>query len=161
MELTAQQDRFAWLVAVGETLSSAYRAAYDVAPKTKKETVWVNASKLAADTKVSQRIDLYRSQVRQTTWRTHEEHVNELNQLKLRALAQGDLVTAMKCEALIGKACGHQADKKPGDDAGRGLYTKDDLLRIAQEAQREVGSPLGKLLTGEVVDAEVIEQKAK
>ena len=147
-------------MAVGETLSSAYRAAYDVAPKTKKESVWQMASHLAADVKVASRIDLYRSQVRQTTWRTHEEHVNELNQLKLRALAQGDLVTAMKCEALIGKACGHQADKRDDDPAKHG-YTKDDLLRIAQEAAREGGTPLGRLLTGEVVDAEVVEHKAK
>lgn len=159
MALTAQQDRFAWLVAVGETYSSSYRAAYDVAPKTKKETVWDSASKLAAHPEVRQRIDLYRSQLRKVAWRTHEEHVNELNALKQRALAQGDLVTAMKCEALIGRACGHQTEKKV--DEGKGQYTKDDLLRIAQEAAREAGSPLGKLLTGNVVDAEVIEQKAK
>ncbi len=56
-KLTSKQEHFCQLVAKGETLTDAYRQAYDVSAKTKPSTVWTNASKLATEnTKVSLRI---------------------------------------------------------------------------------------------------------
>ena len=56
-KLTSKQEHFCQLVAKGETLTDAYRNAYDVSAKTKSSTVWTNASKLATEnTKVSLRI---------------------------------------------------------------------------------------------------------
>ena len=56
-KLTAKQEHFCQMVAQGETLTEAYRQAYDVKEGTKPSTVWANASKLATEnTKVAQRI---------------------------------------------------------------------------------------------------------
>ena len=56
-KLTSKQEHFCQMVAKGETLTDAYRQAYDVSAKTKPSTVWTNASKLATEnTKVSLRI---------------------------------------------------------------------------------------------------------
>lgn len=53
--LTPQQERFAQEVAIGKSLTEAYRSSYR-AGKMKAETVHENASRLAADRKVSARI---------------------------------------------------------------------------------------------------------
>ena len=56
-KLTSKQEHFATLVANGETLTDAYRAAYNVSEGTKPSAVWTNASKLATqNTKVALRI---------------------------------------------------------------------------------------------------------
>ena len=56
-KLTSKQEHFATLVANGETLTDAYRAAYNVGEGTKPSAVWTNASKLATqNTKVALRI---------------------------------------------------------------------------------------------------------
>lgn len=56
-KLTSKQEHFATLVANGETLTDAYRTAYNVSEGTKPSAVWTNASKLATqNTKVALRI---------------------------------------------------------------------------------------------------------
>ena len=60
-KLTGKQEKFAQLVAKGETQTDAYRKAFDVRPETLDSSQWVNASKLAADAKVSQRIEELRA----------------------------------------------------------------------------------------------------
>lgn len=54
--LTPQQEKFAQLVAEGNTYADAYRGAYKVAEKTKLETVWCESSKLMSNPTVSQRV---------------------------------------------------------------------------------------------------------
>lgn len=56
MSLTPKQERFAQEVASGKSQADAYRAAFNVKPTTKPESVQVNASKLMADAKVAQRV---------------------------------------------------------------------------------------------------------
>ena len=56
-KLTSKQELFATLVANGETLTDAYRAAYNVSDTTKPSAVWTNACKLATqNAKVALRI---------------------------------------------------------------------------------------------------------
>lgn len=55
MTLTTKQEKFAQAVADGMTQADAYRAAYDTS-KSKPETIWVRASELMADSKVSARV---------------------------------------------------------------------------------------------------------
>lgn len=52
-----QQELFAQLVAKGETKSGAYREAYPRSKKWSDKSVWESASRLAANPKVSARID--------------------------------------------------------------------------------------------------------
>lgn len=55
-ELTVKQEKFCQeYVTNGGNASEAYRRSYDVG-ECKPETIWVNASQLLADTKVSQRV---------------------------------------------------------------------------------------------------------
>ena len=56
-KLTSKQEHFCQLVSQGQTLTDAYKAAYNVKEGTKPSTVWVNASNLATkNTKVASRI---------------------------------------------------------------------------------------------------------
>ena len=56
MKLTDKQEKFAQGIAKGLTQADAYRDAYDC-ENMKPESIWCNASQLASDTKVMQRID--------------------------------------------------------------------------------------------------------
>lgn len=55
-DLTPKQEAFALAYIETGNASEAYRRAYDVRPDTKPESVWVNASKILSDAKVSQRV---------------------------------------------------------------------------------------------------------
>lgn len=55
--LTPQQEAFAIAVASGKSLADAYRDAYPTSKKWKPESIYQNASKLAAGTKVLPRIE--------------------------------------------------------------------------------------------------------
>lgn len=54
--LKPQQEKFARAVASGKNQADAYREAYPLSKKWKDQAVWVNASKLMGDTKVSLRV---------------------------------------------------------------------------------------------------------
>lgn len=64
--LTAKQEAFCQHVATGMTLSAAYRAAYG-AEGWADESVWSNASKLAANTKVRLRIEAEKDRLKPVT----------------------------------------------------------------------------------------------
>ena len=71
-KLTSKQEHFATLVANGETLTDAYRSAYNVSEGTKPSAVWTNASKLATqNTKGALRIKTLSEEV--TARRQSEE----------------------------------------------------------------------------------------
>ena len=50
--LTPQQEAFAMARVKGLSQADAYRAAYDVKPQTKAESIYVSASRLAKDPNV-------------------------------------------------------------------------------------------------------------
>lgn len=56
LKLTPKQERFAQAIADGKTQADAYRIAYGV-DGMKDSSIHVNASKLMADAKVSQRVE--------------------------------------------------------------------------------------------------------
>lgn len=56
IELKPQQEKFARAVAGGKNQAEAYREAYPLSKKWKDQAVWVNASKLMGDAKVSLRV---------------------------------------------------------------------------------------------------------
>lgn len=61
-KLTSKQEHFAQLVSSGHTYSDAYRQAYNVGAKTKKETIWRKSSEVMEVGKVSARVQELREQ---------------------------------------------------------------------------------------------------
>ena len=74
MKLTDKQEKFAQAIADGKTQADAYRLAYDVS-KFKPEAIHVNASKVAADTKVALRIESLKAEIAAKQLWTREQSV--------------------------------------------------------------------------------------
>lgn len=77
MALTAKQEAFAQAVADGKTQSDAYRSAYS-ASKMADKTVWVKASELMADGKVSARVGELRAALAEKQLWLREDSVRVL-----------------------------------------------------------------------------------
>lgn len=75
--LTAKQEAFAAAVASGKTQADAYRLAYD-ADNMKESTLWSNASRLMADSKVAARVEDLRKQLENKQLWTREMSVKAL-----------------------------------------------------------------------------------
>ena len=75
--LTAKQEAFAAAVASGKTQADAYRLAYD-AENMKESTLWSNASRLMADSKVAARVEDLRKQLENKQLWTREMSVKAL-----------------------------------------------------------------------------------
>lgn len=75
--LTAKQEAFAQAIASGKTQADAYRLAYN-ADKQKDATLWSNASRLMADSKVLARVDELRGKLEKKELWTREMSVKAL-----------------------------------------------------------------------------------
>lgn len=105
-KLTSKQEHFAQLVASGERLTDAYRAAYNVGEGTKPSAVWTNASKLATqNAKVALRIKAL-SEENVARKRTDDEKLRIwiTDQLKHEAKVGSDTSRVASLVAL-GKTC--------------------------------------------------------
>jgi len=105
-KLTSKQEHFATLVANGETLTDAYRAAYNVSDTTKPSAVWTNACKLATqNAKVALRIKTLSEEVTARK-RTDDEALRiwVTDQLKHEAKVGSDTSRVASLVAL-GKTC--------------------------------------------------------
>ena len=100
--LTVKREGFVREVATGATLADAYRAHYDVRPDTKPETVWSNASRIMADSKVTARLAEIQQQAASRTIVTIQSITAELDEARAVAikLEQSTAMTA----ASLGKA---------------------------------------------------------
>ena len=111
MALTAKQEAFAQAVASGMNQSDAYRAAYDTA-RMKATSINVNASKMMADAKVSQRVEALRKPVveaMQYGLKEAMEEAAEAMELCRETRQSGAFVSAV---ALRAKLSGLLIDKK-------------------------------------------------
>ena len=105
-KLTSKQEHFATLVANGETLTDAYRAAYNVSDTTKPSAVWTNASKLATqNTKVALRIKTLSEEVTARK-RTDEERLRiwVTDRLKHEATVGSD-TSRVAALTQLGRSC--------------------------------------------------------
>ena len=105
-KLTSKQEHFATLVANGETLTDAYRAAYNVGEGTKPSAVWTNASKLATqNTKVALRIKTLSEEVTARK-RTDEERLRiwVTDRLKHEATVGSD-TSRVAALTQLGRSC--------------------------------------------------------
>lgn len=78
MSLTPKQEKFAQAIADGMTQADAYRSAFNVKPTTKQEVVYVKASELMRDGKVSVRVDELKSALASKALWTREMSVKAL-----------------------------------------------------------------------------------
>lgn len=77
MTLTAKQEAFAQGLADGLTQADAYRAAYNASRQT-DATLWANASRMAADSKVVARVASLKSALADKQLWTRQDSVTEL-----------------------------------------------------------------------------------
>ena len=139
-KLTSKQEHFCQLVGHGETLTEAYRQAYNVSPKTKPSTVWTNASKLATEnTKVSLRIKAITEEItarkrtdddRLKIWvtdRLKEEAMNGSDTSRVSALTQ------------LGRSVGMFSDRLETDSVA-----DRSANEIEADIQRRLASILGE-----------------
>ncbi|MBX3583667.1 MAG: terminase small subunit [Rhizobiaceae bacterium] len=102
-ELTPKQEAFALAYVETGNASEAYRRSYDVSPDTKPESIWVNASKLLADAKVSQRVKELQKEARALSLVTVGTLTQELDEARQKAMAEAKGASAA-VSATMGKA---------------------------------------------------------
>lgn len=76
--MTPKQEKFAQCIADGKTQADAYRAAFDVRPTTKAQTIQDSASKLRASPEVSQRVKELKAALANKALWTREDSVRAL-----------------------------------------------------------------------------------
>lgn len=104
-ELTPKQEKFARLVASGKSQAEAYRQSYDTDPEN-EESIWEGASRVAANSNVSARINEIRSKLDDEARVTLTEHLAELKRLRDKADRMDEMNACIKAEELRGKASG-------------------------------------------------------
>lgn len=78
--LTPKQETFACKIVEGMTQADAYRAAYSTA-KMSDKTIWENASRLMADSKVQARVAELRAQIASKSIMTAQERLEYLTRV--------------------------------------------------------------------------------
>lgn len=78
--LTAKQEEFAKKVVEGMSQADAYRSAYSCKRMSDK-TIWENASRLMADSKVTARVTELRNELAKPSIKTAQERMEWLTQL--------------------------------------------------------------------------------
>jgi hypothetical protein len=118
--LTPKQEKFAQEVASGKSQADAYRAAFNVRPNTKPETIVQSASKIMANPNVSTRVDELREVAAKKAVITLESHLEDLQKLRNMAVKDGKWSAAVAAEIARGKAAGVYVDKVEitGKDGG-------------------------------------------
>lgn len=109
-ELTAKQFAFVKGLLEGKTASDAYRAAYDC-DGCSNESIWVAASRLRNDPKVSLWLSRARTEALTSATMTKEAYIQELLTERMEAKATGNHGAAVKALELAGKVMGHYVDR--------------------------------------------------
>jgi phage terminase small subunit len=111
MSLTPKQEAFAQAYIETGNASEAYRRAFNVRPNTKPESINVNASKILADAKVSQRV----AELKAEHAERHDMTVDNIRDMLLedRQFAREMETPAAAVSATMGlaKLYGHLRDK--------------------------------------------------
>lgn len=110
MTLTAKQENFCQAIASGKTQVDAYRDNYDVSDTAKVDGLYVDACKLAADPKVSQRIADLKDEIAAKALWTREDSVLTLKAIADKAEAKdSDKTGAVK---VLNEMHGYNAPKE-------------------------------------------------
>ena len=123
----------------GETLTEAYRQAYDVKEGTKPSTVWANASKLATDnTKVAHRIKSITEELTARK-RTDEDRLRiwVTDRLKEEAVSGSD-TSRVSALTQLGRSIGMFSDN---------VVTDENSNRSASEIEADLQRRLALLMS--------------
>lgn len=138
-KLTAKQDKFARLVAEGKTQAEAYREAYDC-KRTADKTVWENASRLNADSKVSARIQELKKQFTKdldlTSQITVERQLKYTQKAIQECLKTGDFNNYLKAMDMQNKLIGLYAPTKT--DNNNNNNNKEEVDKEYTEAVKNL-----------------------
>lgn len=142
-ELTGQQMAFVRLILEGKNATDAYRMSYDVSTM-QTETIWVAASKLRNDDKVSIWIAAARTACLGSATVTLSGHLQELERLKEIAVATGNVGAAVQAEQLRGKASGHYVERFEDLTAiSDPMATLDQLAMLSPDIARKLADDHG------------------
>ena len=139
--LTDKQMRFVKGILDGMTASDAYRSAYST-ENMSDEALWVEASRLRANPKVSLWLDAAKTMHLHSGKTTLEGHLAELDRLKRRAEDTGQMSAAIHAEISKGKATGlyvervrneSEPDESAFDSALERLLATRGVVPNAQE----------------------------
>src|SRR5262245_35356199 len=137
-ELTPQQQEFVRLRLAGKIASDAYRAAYNTENMTQR-TIWAEASRLNADSKVSAWLSAARQAGLGTAVVTLQGHQQELERRRDIAIASGNIGAAAAAEQTRGKVAGHHIERIqeiPADPT--------DTLKTIAEHQPDLAAQLAQ-----------------
>lgn len=109
--LTARQFEFVQGLLSGKTASDSYRAAYNCAAWL-ESSVWCEASKLKANTKVTQWLDTARATALGDVLLGRNQYLVELHAERDSAKAAGNLSVSLRALELVGKVEGHFVERK-------------------------------------------------
>ena len=104
-KLTAKQELFCEEVVSGNTQADAYRTAYSAQDMLDK-TIWVKASELMANGKVTGRIEELRLPVIKEAQLTLKSHLDNLLEIREHAVEDRNWSAAVSAETARGKAAG-------------------------------------------------------
>lgn len=147
-KLTPQQEAFARNVVRGHSQAEAYRRSYKVHPNTLPSTVWVNASKLAADANVSQRIEALKAEAAARAGVTRESMLAEMQSNREHALDQGNVsvaATSSRDRARVAGLLKEKLELTGADGAAIAVKTELELEeRSMNEIARRIAFALQK-----------------
>jgi len=109
-ELTPKQEGFVMSIAEGMSPLEAYRANYNT-ENMKPNTQYIEVARLKTNPKVAQWIKYLRQETITAAKCTIDDHISELERLKNKAEATGNMGAAVQAEQLKGKAVGHYVDQ--------------------------------------------------
>jgi phage terminase small subunit len=154
MKLTSKQEAFAVAVASGMSQADAYRSAYNVKAVTKDEVVYVSASKLMNDPKITIRVSELRDEVASKAKVTLGDLLNEADEARelareLKRPSEMISATNLKAELLGFKVKRNELTGKDGKD----LIPKQKVLNLPKDATPEQWEALARGL-GAIGDEE-------
>lgn len=136
--LTQKQVAFAHAVASGKNQSDAYREAFQ--PKRASDrTVHVEASRHASDPRIKDLIAKLQEKATQATIFTLADHLRNLHDISLKALAARDFNAAARAEEARGKAAGFYVQRLEHTGANGGpIETKQTRDLTDEELNAEL-----------------------
>jgi hypothetical protein len=159
-ELTQKQEAFAAAYVETGNGSKAYRLSHDVGVDTKPETVWSNASRLLADSKVSARVKELQAEARELLMVSVGTLTDELELARAKAMAEPKGASAA-VSATLGKPL-HIAPQLPiEDNADRGFKPSRRLFGAFMPRLLALGLPDPRQVLGVGLDLAAVEMRGR
>jgi phage terminase small subunit len=137
--LSDQQEKFAQALARGMSQAEAYREAYPTSVNWKENSVHCNASKLAGDAKIAQRVDEIRAPVLRKVRYELEDAMREANEAIVLAKEVGNPAALVAAVTLRARLNGLMTEDRKNDRRPLNEMNDEELQRLIGEAAREAG----------------------